>query len=335
MRLPGEFISPASTWCFQAPRVGLKPQENLMTLTPAGVPMPASVSSQLAWAGFEHIFTQTNFRLQIAARDPISLTIEHDAAFGSCLSGSEAWEPAEKAKGWIANRVLELAAQVDKTSIRRLCLHVPRLGDEPAIDAFLTGLQRRLKDDLRIEISRHYDTSLEQWTDDAMAFAYGEENPHDRLKLFSYAGLDQLVSVDAGRMALKWIFGRTHFHLTGTGADLVLNPDYKFDVVRSQRGSISESIRARSLVARAVQVIVDEGVRRAKADEVFAPVTRASIKADLERVFEKDGPWGIIHLTLMTDRRRYHIAPPPWQNARATALLERQDPYLFEPVAGS
>jgi hypothetical protein len=305
-----------------------------MTPTTAGTPMPASVSSQLAWIAFEEIFTQTNFRLQIAAFDPIGLTVEHDAAFGLCLSGSDAWEPSEQARGWIANRILELAAAINRTSIRRLGLQVPREGDERAIGDFLTGLQRRLKDDLRIEISRHFDTSLEQWTEDAMAFAYGEENPHDRLKLFSYAGLDQLVSVDAGRMALKWIFGRTHFHLTGTGADLVLNPDYKFDVVRSQRGSISESIRARSLVARAVQVIVDEGVRRAMADKVFAPVTRASIKADLERGFEKDGPWGIIHLVLATDRRRYHIAPPPWQNARATALLERQDPWLFEPALG-
>ena len=304
------------------------------TLTTAGTPMPSSVSSQMAWASFEHIFTQTNFRLQIATRDPIRLTVEHDAAFGLCLAGSDAWEPGEKAKGWVANRVLELAAQINKTSVRRLCLQVPRQGDEPAIDAFLTGLQRRLKDDLRIEISRHYDVSLEQWEEDAMAFVYGGDDPHDRLRLFNHAGLDQLVSVDAGRKAQKWIFGRTHWWLSGTGADLVLNPDYKFDVVRSQRGSIDETIRARSLVARAVQVIVDEGVRRARADKVFAPVTRASIKADLERVFEKDGPWGLIHLVLVTDRRRYHIAPPPWQNARATALLERQDPYLFEPVVG-
>lgn len=305
-----------------------------MTPTPAGTSMPASVPCQTAWASFEHIFTQTNFRLQIATRDPISVTVEHDAAFGLCLSGSDAWEPGEKARGWIANRVLELASQVDKTSIRRLCLQVPRQGDEPAIDAFLTGLQRRLKDDLRIEISQHYDTSLDQWTEDAMAFAYGEANPHDRLKLFSYAGLDQLVSVDAGRMAQKWIFGRTHWWLSGTGADLVLNPDYKFDHARSHRGSIDEKMRARSLVARAVQVIVDEGVRRAKADEVFAEVTIASIKADLTRVFERDGPLGWIHLVLATDRRRYHIAPPPWTNARATALLDRQDPWLFEPVVG-
>ncbi|MDI1280549.1 hypothetical protein [Brevundimonas sp.] len=305
-----------------------------MTPPTAGTPMPRSVSSQLAWAGFEHIFTQTNFRLKIAARDPIRLTVEHDAAFGSCLSSSDAWESSEQARGWVAHRVLELVAEVDKTSIRRLCLQVPSLGDEPAIEAFLTGLKRRLKDDLRIEISRHFDTSLEQWTEDAMAFAYGDENTHDRLRLFNYSGLDQLVSIDAGRKGLKWIFGRTHWWLSGTGADLVLNPDYKFDVVRSQRGSIDETTRARSLVARAVQVIVDEGVRRAKSDELFAPVTRASIKADLERVFEKDGPWGIVHLALATDRRRYHISPPPWQNARAIALLERQDPWLFEPVVG-
>ena len=307
-----------------------------MTLTTAGTQMPASVSSQMAWEAFDTVFSQTNFRLQIAAFDPIGLTVEHDAAFGLCLAGSDAWEPSEKAKNWISNRVLELAAAINKTSVRRLCLQVPRPGDEPAIDAFLTGLKRRLKDDLRIEISRHYDVCLEQWEEDVMAFVYGDDhNPHDRLRLFNHCGLDQLVSVDAGRRGLKWIFGRTHFHLKGTGPDLVLHPDYKFDVVRSQRGSISESTRARSLVARAVQVIVDEGVRRAKADKVFAPVTRASIKADLERVFEKDGPLGLIHLVLATDRRRYCIAPPPWQNARAIALLERQDPWLFEPAAGA
>jgi hypothetical protein len=305
-----------------------------MTLTTAGTPMPASVSSQLAWDAFEKIFTQTNFRLQIASFDPISLTVEHDAAFGACLSGSDAWEPSEQARGWVANRVLELAAAISKTSIRRLGLQVPREGDDPAIDAFLTGLQRRLKDDLRIEISRHYDVSLTQWEEEAMAFAYGDDNPHDRLRLFNYAGLDQLVSVDAGRMALKWIFGRTHFHLTGTGADLVLNADYKFDFARSHRSSTDQTMRARSLVARAVQVIVDEGVRRAKADEVFAEVTRASIKADLMRMFERDGPLGLIHLVLATDRRRYFISPPLWTNARATALLERQEPYLFEPVVG-
>jgi hypothetical protein len=305
-----------------------------MTAMIGTAPLPAQVCSQLAWAGFEHIFTQTNFRLQIATRDPIRLTVEHDAVFGSCLSGSDAWEPSEQARGWIANRVLELAAQVDKTAVRRLCLQVPRPGDEPAIDAFLTGLQRRLKDDLRIEISRHFDVSLTQWEEEAMAFAYGDDNPHDRLRLFNYAGLDQLVSVDAGRRGLKWIFGRTHFYLTGTGPDLVLNADYKFDFARSHRSSIDETMRARSLVARAVQVIVDEGVRRAKANEVFAPVTRASIKADLERIFQKDGPLGLIHLVLATDRRRYHIASPPWQNARATALLDRQEPYLFEPFVG-
>lgn len=289
----------------------------------------------MAWKAFEHVFSKTNFRLQVAVFDPVSLTVKHDAEFGLCLTGSDAGEPGEKARGWIAKRVLELAAAINKTSVRRLCLQVPRPGDDPAIDAFLAGLQRRLKDDLRIEISRHYDVSLEQWTEEAMAFAYGDdESPHDRLRLFNYAGLDQLVSADAGRMAIKWCFGRSHWYLTGTGAGLILHPDHKFDVVRSQRGSISEPTRARSLVARAVQVIVDEGVRRAKADEVFAPVTRASIKADLERVFERDGPLGLIHLVLATDRRRYHVAPPPWQNARATALLERQEPYLFEPVVG-
>lgn len=303
-----------------------------MNLTTAGTPMPASVSSQLAWAGFEHIFSQTNFRLQIAAFEPIGLTVEHDAAFGLCLAGSDAWEPGEKAKSWIANRVLELAAQINKTSVRRLCLQVPRPGDEPAIDAFLTGLQRRLKDDLRIEISRHYDVSLEQWEEDAMAFVYGDEDPHDRLRLFNYSGLDQLVSIDAGRKALRWIFSRSNWWLTGTGAGLVLHPDYKFDVVKSQRSSMDEMVRARSLVARAVQVVVDEGVRRARADVQFAPVTNASIKADLTRIFQKDGVLGLIHLTLPTDRRRYHIAPPPWTNARALALLERQDPYLFEPA---
>jgi len=305
-----------------------------MTATIGTAALPAQVCSQRAWDGFEHLFTQTSFRLQIVAFDPISLTVEHDAEFGLCLAGSDAWEPGEKARGWIANRVLEMTARVDKTSMRRLCLQVPRPGDEPAIEAFLTVLQRRLREDIRVEISRHFDTSLEHWTEDALAFAYGDDNPHDRVRFFNFSGLDQLVSIDAGRKALRWIFSRTHWWLEGTGAGLALRPDYKFDFVRSQRASMDDTIRARSLVARAVQVVVDEGVRRARADVLVAPVTNASIKADLTRIFQKDGVLGLIHLTLPTDRRRYHIAPPTWQNARALALLERQDPYLFEPAAG-
>lgn len=100
-----------------------------MTAMIGTAPLPAQVCSQRAWAGFEHLFTQTSFRLQIAAFDPISLTVEHDAEFGLCLAGSDAWEPGEKARGWIANRVLELAAAINKTSVRRLCLQVPRQGD--------------------------------------------------------------------------------------------------------------------------------------------------------------------------------------------------------------
>lgn len=183
-----------------------------------------------------------------------------------------------------------------------------------------------------MEISRHYDQSIQPWEDDAMAFAYGDDNPHDRVKLFAYAGLDQLVSVEAGRKALKWVFGRSHWHLTGIGAGMELNPDYRFDIVKSQRGSIDEATRARSLAARCVEGVVHEGVRRAIADDMLAPVTRASIKAELTRMFEKDGAWGLIHRILVEDRRCYHIAAPPWQNARATALLKRQAPYLFEPT---
>ena len=227
---------------------------------------------------------------------------------------------------------MELAAQVDKTSVRRLCLQAPRPGDEPAIEAFLTGLQRRLKDDLRLEISKHFDQSLRRWEDDAMSFAYGCEDPHDRVKFFGYCGLDQLVSMDAGRQGLKWIFGRTHFYLSGTGSALKLIPDYLFDNAKVLRGSVNEKTRARSLAARCVEVLVEESIWRAKADEPFAPITRASIKADLTRVFQKDGVWGLIHLVLVSDRRRFHIGPPPWANSRATALLERQEPFLFEPV---
>lgn len=294
--------------------------------------IPAPVSSCMAWAAFDHIFSSTDWRLQVASLNPISLTVEYADNYGACLSAAGSWKPSDQAKGWVAKRVLELAAAYDKTSVRRLSLQIPRQGDETATHAFVTGLKRRIKDDVRMEISRHYDQSIQQWEDDAMAFAYGDDNPHDRAKLFAFAGLDQMVSIEAGRKALKWVFGRSNWHLTGIGAGMVLKPDYRFDNVKSQRGSVDEMTRARSLVARCVESEVDEGVRRAIADNMFAPVTRASIKADLTRMFEKDCAWGLIHRTLVEDRRRYHIAPPPWQNARATALLERQELYLFEPT---
>ncbi|WP_339913578.1 hypothetical protein [uncultured Brevundimonas sp.] len=62
--------------------------------------------------------------------------------------------------------------------------------------------------------------------------------------------MDQIVSVDAARKAIRAMFSRCHWFLTEDGDQTMLNPDWRFEQIRGQRSSLDEQTRARSLVAR-------------------------------------------------------------------------------------
>jgi hypothetical protein len=288
----------------------------------------------MAWAAFDDVLTGTDWRLRIERLEPLKLGVEYDDAFQAALTRSCSWLTRDQAAAWIATRVLQLAAAIDKTGARRFCLQLPRSVADGDTSLFLANLRRRITDSVRAELTAHFDLSIAHWETDALRFSSTTEDRELRRQFEAFTGLDQLVSVDAARKAVHFVYFRTHWFLNDEGGRIELKPDHLFAKLQSHRCSLDETTRARSLVARCVEVQVEDNACRIASDHDVAPVTRASIHDQIKKRFHLDGVWGLIHLVLVRDRRRYHLDRPPILEDRADALIHRQSPRLFIPWEG-
>ncbi len=304
-------------------------------MTPtSGEVLPVAITAPMAWAAFDDVLTRTDWRLRIDCLEPLKLGVEHDQAFQAALSGASSWRTRDQAAAWVASRILQLAACVDKTNARRFCLQLPRSVADGDTVLFLANLRRRITDSVRAELTAHFDISLAHWETDALRFSSTTEDRELRRQFDAFTGLDQLVSVDAARKAVHFVYFRTHWFLNDEGGRIELKPDHLFAKLQSHRCSLDETTRARSLVARCVEVQVEDNACRIASDHDVAPVTRASIHDQIKKRFHLDGVWGLIHLVLVRDRRRYHLDRPPILEDRADALIHRQSPRLFIPWEG-
>lgn len=290
--------------------------------------LSSTVSKTMAWSAFDYIFTETDWRLRISSFQPLSFSVEHDEAFTSCLSGNDSWRGRDHALFWIASRVLALAASYDKTFTRRFSLQLPETADGPVADALLSNLERRIRDTVLDELVQHFDTSIQEWEREVQVNIAGLDDPDHRWHASRYVGLDQLVSVDACRKAIRYVFHRTHWHLSEQGGRTVLNADWRFEQFRAQRSTLHEQTRARSLVARCIEVLVAEHVRDQRAGVDMAPMTRLRLKAEVDRLFAEKGVWGLIDLVLPRDRSDHYLRAPAGLPDHLQGLLEKQDQRL-------
>ena len=302
-----------------------------MTIQPAGTPLPDNITEPMTLEALRYVFDLTDWRLQVASLDPITVTVEHDEAFAICLSGAASWRSRDQSRAWVASRILEVAATFDKTYIRRLSLQLPHTTDDSDTKLFLDHLCWRIQTTIRKDMRNHYDTSIRQWEQDALDFIHGDHEGGEKVAFYNYVGLDQVVSVDDLRKAIKAVFTRQHWYLDGHGRGLKLVPDHLFRTIQTRRTSHDDTARARSLVARGIQVLVDDNVRRMKHGQPVAEVSRNWLRDVIEQRFIRDGPWGLIDLVMTSDRERYCLLEPDLDNAAASALIERQRVRLFEP----
>ena len=321
------------------PRRWLQPQPGLLrsdclktpvflvtTTTLASV--PHALSKPMAWSAFDYIFSSTDWRLRIQSLRPISLKVEYDDAFASCLSESGDWRTKHHALSWIANRVLQLAQGFDKTHLRRLSLQLPETDEGPIAEALLSNVERRIRDTVLDELVTHFDCSIPEWERELQREVASIDDAHVRWLVSRHAGLDQVVSVDAARKAIRFVFSRTHWHLTEVNGRTVLNPDWRFEQVRALRTSLDERTRARSLVARCIETLIQEHVREQRASVEVAPMTRLRLKADVERRFAEKGCRGLIDLCLTRDRSLYNLRAPGGLGESLKGLLDKQEERL-------
>lgn len=295
------------------------------------ITLPSDISASMATEAFHHVCDLTDWRLRVSSLDPITVRVEHDEGFRDCVASAGSWRTRDRGRAWIANRVLELTDAIDKTSIRRLSLQHPHSMDDGDTDLFLEHLRWRIEDTIRTELRAHFDGSVRQWESDVRDFIGGEDDRTLQTALLFYVGLDQVVSVDDCRKAIKAVFTRMHWYLEGEGRSLKLVPDHRFRMIQTRRGGPDDRTRARSLVARGIQVLFDDSVSRIKDGQLVADMTRDSLRDAIKQRFDRDGVWGLIDLVIATDRERYYLSEPHVLNADGALLIERQRVRLFEP----
>lgn len=290
--------------------------------------LPETVSSVMAWRAFDDVFSGTDWRLKLLSLSPVLLSVEHDDEFGENLAAGDSWKARDRARAWVCGRVVQLAASIDKTAIRRFSLQLPDTEDGPVAEALLSNLERRIRDTVLDELVAHFDSSISEWEREVQVEVARIDDPHVRWQVSRYAGLDQLVSVDAARKAIRFVFSRTFWFLKDVNGVVAIEPDWRFEQVRALRSSLDEQTRARSLVARCIETLVEEHAREQRAGVEVAPMTRLRLKAEVERRFAEKGCWGLVELALPRDRSRHYLRAPECLGESLRGLLDKQEERL-------
>lgn len=293
------------------------------------ITMPDNITAPIAFEAADFITQLTDWRIIQTNSDPLTFDIEWDDVFAGAFEFDGSWQTRDYANAHIAQWVTDLIRNdLNKTSIRKMSLQVPQDG---RAGPFLAGLKERVCIALNDALRAHYDQSLKQWERDARTCAglIGDAVEQDRFR--TYVGLDQVVSEDAARKALKYVIHRMHWHLQREAHWTDLQPDWRFSRAAPRRDAADEATRARALICRCIEVLVKEDLYTCLRTGNQSLMTRDTIRDDLEKRFAKDGVWGLINLTLFSDRRLFSILPPDLDRVGTREMVERQHGRLFVP----
>lgn len=300
-----------------------------MIIPELGIHLPDRITAPIAWEAADYLMNNTDWRVILVTTSPLTLDIEYDERFRDALEDGETWRSIDIAKALIAKWISETVRNgLNKTSVRRMSLQVPQEGSP---DVFLEGLKGRVCFALRGALQGHFNHSLKQWERDAWTRLGYLEDPIDQTRFRSYVGLDQLVSEDAARKALKYVHHRMHWHIAHDGRWFDLRPDWRFERAAPRRNAADEATRARALVCRCLEVLVAEDLDRRFAGEEPGTVTREALLDDLTQRFARDGVWGLINLVLVRDRMVFSLPSPDMDQAVTREIVERQHGRLFFP----
>lgn len=295
-------------------------------ISPApSITMPDNITAPIAFEAADFITQLADWRIVQTGADPLTFDIEWDDVFADAFEFDGSWQTRDYASAHIAQWITNLIRKgLTKASIRRMSLQVPQ---EAQAEPFLAGLKERVCIALSDALRAHYDQSLKQWERDARTCAGLIQDPVDQDRFRTYVGLDQVVSEDAARKAVKFLTHRTGWALQGNPDDPELVTNWQFEMFLSRRNSEEEAMRARSLVARSIEAIFADNSRRRMQGQPVKAVTRSAITDLIQQRFSREGPWALIHFTLDQDRSFYGLQAP--SDPVALNLIERQRPRLF------
>jgi hypothetical protein len=304
--------------------------ESATMITPAPrITMPDNITAPIAYEAADFITQLTDWRIVQTSTDPLTFDIEWDDVFAGAFEFDGSWQTRDYANAHIAQWITDLIrTDLNKTSIRKMSLQVPQDGQA---EPFLAGLKERVCIALSDALRAHYDTSLKQWERDARTQVGRIEDPVDQERFRSFVGLDQVVSEDAARKALKFVFHRMHWFLKPEAHWTDIEPDWRFSSAAPRRDAADETTRARALVCRCIALLGKDDLDRRLHHGDQTQMTRETLRDDLTKRFSKDGVWGLINLVLIRDRKLFSIFPPSLDQKATAEIVERQSKRLFVP----
>lgn len=295
---------------------------------PQGHLLPDTISADMAWNAYDFLTINTDWRIVLTHRMPLTFDIEHDDHFAFFLADDTSWKTRDQATHRIACRIAELVrTSFNKTSIRRLHLQLP--GEGADMTTFLSGLKDRVVVAMQMELQRHFNRSIKHWETEAISHWGRMSCSLDQQRFRAFVGLDQVVSQDAMRKALKFAFQRTGWSVMEQGARPHLQHNWQSEKLRVLRCPMDEEWRARALAVRAVETLFEAYLARLETETGVPALTQFAIRDRLDTRFEEDGVWGIIEIVLERDRRLFRLTPPDMSDLMTAHLITQQERRLL------
>ena len=292
--------------------------------------IPDDIGSPFMWDAFDDLVHRTDWRPIVASRDPLTFDVEMDEAFTTIFHGAPSWRARDQARHWIANRIVQMVREdFTKTTVRRASLQVR---DDENDDDLLQGVKDRVIRNLRDEIQRHFDVSLQEWARDAFDHWGRMTDYREQHRFRSYAGLDLVVPKDVMRKAVNYVVNRLPWTFHEENGRYEFWGSHIANALRTRRYPPDDVQLARALVMRAIEGQFEDFVARKRRDPETMVPTRFTFRDTIHQAFAKDGVWGVINLALARDRRRFRLEPPDMNDPKAEELLARQEPRLFVPM---
>lgn len=295
--------------------------------------LSASINAPAAWAAFAAV-RDLDWSLRVATWSPFSLDVVEGFDFKACVAGAGSDQFATRARGELALRVLQIAADFDDRRLKVRNLSVADLRASPTAERrALDDLRSTILSRLQQELNHQFDTKPTTWAERAERLL-AEVEVEQRRHIRRYLGLDQELTDKQCATGLKYVFTTLLPAVDRRGSTMVLaGHERKLREAREARNSPEPKARARNLAVRAVETCL-ANIRLEPGDNTFSgasdeEVLRA-VHQTLVELLRLHGCWALIDLTITRDRVEQRIDLPDYVSPEVWELIREQERRVFE-----
>ncbi|MFN4295233.1 MAG: hypothetical protein ACK4FB_00185 [Brevundimonas sp.] len=290
-----------------------------MSQETTGASLPASINDGAAWAAFDHV-QKLPWTLRFETFDPLTLDVDHDVGFQLCLDGAGTSDFQKQARGYMAMRVLEIAASLDENRLRVLGHSTEEVRSCATTRAkTLQVIRDAVVGRLRSELTKLFDARPTVWAERLRTLIATLPSEQGN-QVARYSGLDQERDPKEIRAGLNYVFQTLEPQIVRDKERLILvGQERKMREARAARNDPNLKARARNLVLRALEASL------ASCPTGDVNNLLSTLEANLRERVVKDGSWGLIDAVIQRDRVMEGLTLPTALPSEIWDLVRQQE----------